>query len=152
MENYKAKNIFINMKKYFFILSLLCLALISCKNDEPQEQESETKVIFCWEPQDTLSSHGIFNYPNGKVRFVITKASYYQNEDPQVAGFTFTNKQFNVDTFNLVSNRDYQLCGYNDNNECWLLVDFTPKGKMQKYRIHFNYKYGSLLLDLTDFK
>ncbi|MGM9817945.1 MAG: hypothetical protein ACI30B_03065 [Paludibacteraceae bacterium] len=141
------------MKKIIFLaFTVICILLTGCETNEPPQQESETQVIFCWEPQDTLSIHGIFNYPDGKVRFVIQKNSYSQDEDPQVAGFTFTNKQFNVDTFNLVSNRDYQLCGYNDSNECWLLADFTPKGQMQKYRIHFDYKYGSLLLDLTDFK
>lgn len=136
------------MKKIIFLaFTAICILLSGCEtNEPPKQEESETQVIFCWEPQDTLTDNDTHLFPDGKVRFVIEK------EGSQVAGFTFTNKQFNVDTFNLVSNRDYQLCGYNNSNEAWLLADFTPKGQMQKYRIHFDQTYGSLLLELTDFK
>ena len=142
------------MKKIIFLaFTAICILLSGCEtNEPPKQEESETQVIFCWEPQDTLTNLLGTIFPDGKVRFVIEKASYFADEDPQVAGFTFTNKQFNVDTFNLVSNRDYQLVGYNNSNEGWLLADFTPKGQMQKYRIHFDQTYGSLLLELTDFK
>ena len=101
------------MKKIIFLaFTAICILLSGCEtNEPPKQEESETQVIFCWEPQDTLTNLLGTIFPDGKVRFVIEK------EGSQVAGFTFTNKQFNVDTFNLVSNRDYQLCGYNNSNE-----------------------------------
>ena len=69
------------MKKIIFLaFTAICILLSGCEtNEPPKQEESETQVIFCWEPQDTLTYNDTHLFPDGKVRFVIEKEGYFRN-------------------------------------------------------------------------
>lgn len=103
------------MKKYFFILSLLCLALVSCENDEPEPVKDplDYTLVHIIDEHSSSKITGVYtvNGYNNTVGIGIYPGNYYIKKNSTIRiNWTYDDEEYYSEEFTVGSTRDLDLC------------------------------------------